>query len=193
MNVYKKKFLILLLSSMMLCGLTLSTGVLAYSQNVERKLDRISRNIDKQQEKITKITEKRSRGSRNGTNGASSTKISKIRDKIDDLKEEAEEIKKKEGTKINRAVKAVEAKKVQSKDKILLLEKTKLKKSDEAKRKYLADVALKKSNDPTYKAEPFKFDSKSIDAQIKSQRDKIKEYENEISVIRGTNRNKNYK
>jgi lipopolysaccharide export LptBFGC system permease protein LptF len=190
----KKVLVTFLLSTTLLIGGVFSTTVFAYSQSVERKLEKINKNIAKQNEKISKQSEKMSnRDGASRSSGSSVTKTQKIRDKISDLEEQAAKIKKKEDDKISKIVNSIEGRKKQSLNKISNLEKNKTNKRDAARSKYENDIKLKKAADPTYIAPVFKFNSTALDKQLEKEKSKLIEYDEDIAKVRGTYEKKEVK
>lgn len=193
MKSLKKILSTFLLSSTLIIGGVVPTTVFAYSANVEKKLEKINKDIEKQNEKLSKQEQKRSSrnssssysGGSSGSN-SSSKKTEKIRDKIADLQEDAADIKKKEDAKIAKVVQSIENRKKQSNNKIATLTKSKTTKSDAAKQKYENDLKARKATDPTYVAQPFKFNSSSIDRQIAEEKAKLVDYDADIAKARGT-------
>lgn len=178
-----------LLSATLISGVSISTTTFAYSANVEKKLEKIDKDIAKQNEKLAKQEKKRSNRSNSSgysSSGSSSSKTEKIRDKIADLQEEAADIKQKEDAKIAKVVKSIEGRKKQSTNKINNLNKSKATKMEAAKKKYENDVKARKETEPTYKAPPFKFNSASIDKQIAAEKEKLRDYDVDIAKARGT-------
>lgn len=180
-----------LLSATLISGVSISPTTFAYSANVEKKLEKIDKDIAKQNEKLAKQEKKRSNrsnssGYSSSGSSSSSSKTEKIRDKIADLQEEATDIKQKEDAKIAKVVKSIEGRKKQSTNKINNLNKSKATKMEAAKKKYENDVKARKETEPTYKAPAFKFNSASIDKQIAAEKEKLRDYDVDIAKARGT-------
>jgi flagellar biosynthesis GTPase FlhF len=183
MKSLKKIFGILSLSIVIISAAIVPDTSFAYSQNVQDKLDKISKNIAKQQEKISKQNEKRSRRS---NSSGSDPKTEKIKDKISDLQEQASDIRAKEDKKISKVVDAIEKKKYQSNNKIVRLEKEKKEKMAIAKNKYDREVKKRKDQDPNYSPPVFYFNSRSVDGQISAEKDKVRNYNIDISKARSS-------
>jgi hypothetical protein len=190
MKSLKKIFCVLSLSLFIIGGAIIPDTSFAYSQNVQDKLDKISKNIVKQQEKISKQNEKRSRRNNSTT---TDPKTEKIKDKIIDLQEQATDIKTKEDKKISKIVDAIEKKKIQSNNKIIKLEKDKKEKIDVARNKYDRDVKTRRAQNPNYRAPEFYFNSRAVDAQISAEQDKIREYNIDIAKAGSSSNQKKIK
>lgn len=188
MKSLKKVFATFLLSTTLVIGMVVPITVFAYSESVEKKLEKIDKDIEKQEDKINKISSRSS-----GTSGSKNTRADKIRDKINDLRNEAIEIKKKENKRVAKDVKAIELKKMQSKNKIKILEKDKLEKGKAAKQKYDNDVKARLLLDPKYKAPVFKYNTTAVDGQIKTERQKVEKMDEDIARLRGLNPKGNQK
>lgn len=189
MKSLKKVLVTFLLSSTLLIGGVVSTTAFAYSQNVEKKLEKIDKQIEKQNEKLSKQNQKRSNrnnSSGSSSSGSSSTKTAKIRDKISELQEDASDIKEKEDKKIAKTVSSIESRKKQSSNRIENLSKSKIIKMEAAKKKYDNDIKTKKAAQVNYVAPAFLFNSKSIDKQIADEKEKIRGYNADIEKARGT-------
>lgn len=186
MQSLKKVLVTILLSTTLLIGGVVSTTAFAYSQNVEKKLEKIDKQIEKQNEKLNKQNEKRSSRNNSSSSSSSSTKTEKIQKKITELQEDASDIKSKEDAKIAKVVKSIEGRKKQSNNKIDNLTKLKVTKSEAAKQKYDNDVKARKAVDPIYVAPAFKFNSSSIDNQIAAEKQKLLDYDADIEKARGT-------
>ncbi len=194
MKSLKKVLTTVLLSTTLLISGVVSTTVFAYSDNVEKKLEKINKNIEKQNEKLSKQNQKRSNrnnsSSSSSSSGSSSTKSEKIQKKISELQEDMSDIKAKEDAKIAKVVKSIEGRKKQSNNKIENLNKLKTTKNEAARKKYENDVKARKAIEPTYVAPAFKFNSSSIDRQIAEEKEKLRDYDADISKARGTSTKK---
>lgn len=191
MKSLKKVLTTVLLSTTLLISGVVSTTVFAYSDNVEKKLEKINKNIEKQNEKLSKQNQKRSnRNNSSSSSGSSSTKSEKIQKKISELQEDMSDIKAKEDAKIAKVVKSIEGRKKQSNNKIENLNKLKTTKNEAARKKYENDVKARKAIEPTYVAPAFKFNSSSIDRQIAEEKEKLRDYDADISKARGTSTKK---
>lgn len=191
MKSLKKVLTTVLLSTTLLISGVVSTTVFAYSDNVEKKLEKINKNIEKQNEKLSKQNQKRSnRNNSSSSSGSSSTKSEKIQKKISELQEDMSDIKAKEDAKIAKVVKSIEGRKKQSNNKIENLNKLKTTKNEAARKKYENDVKARKAIEPTYVAPDFKFNSSSIDRQIAEEKEKLRDYDADISKARGTSTKK---
>lgn len=191
MKSLKKVLTTVLLSATLLISGVVSTTVFAYSDNVEKKLEKINKNIEKQNEKLSKQNQKRSnRNNSSSSSGSSSTKSEKIQKKISELQEDMSDIKAKEDAKIAKVVKSIEGRKKQSNNKIENLNKLKTTKNEAARKKYENDVKARKAIEPTYVAPAFKFNSSSIDRQIAEEKEKLRDYDADISKARGTSTKK---
>lgn len=189
MKSLKKVLVTFLLSSTLLIGSVISTTAFAYSSNVERKLEKIEKNIAKENDRLSKQKEK----SRNSTSGSSGPRADKIKNRIVDLQENAADLKKKEDDKIAKAVKSVDNRKKQSSNRILRLEKDIANKRTAAKIKYDNDVKNRKLTDPTYVAPGFIYTSESVDKQIAAEKLKIRGFDENIAKIKGTKTKKGTK
>lgn len=189
MKSLKKVLATFLLSSALLIGGVIPTTAFAYSSNVERKLEKIEKNIAKENERLSKQKAK----TRNSTSGSDGPRADKIKNRIVDLQDNAAKLKKKEDEKIAKAVKSVDVRKKQSSNRIIQLEKDKTVKRTAAKLKYDNDVRNRKLADPTYVAPGFIFTSDSVDKQIAAEKLKIRGFDENISKIKGSKTKKGTK
>lgn len=188
MKSLKKVLVTIVLSSTLFIGGIVPITAFAYSESVEKKLEKIDKDIEKQEEKLNKISSRS-----NGTSGSKNTRGDKIRERINDLRKEATDIQQKDNKRVAKDVKAIELKKTQSKNKIKALEKDKFEKGKAAKQKYDNDVKARMLVDPQYNPPVFKYSSGSVDGQIKSERQKIDRLDDEIAKLRGLSPQKNKK
>lgn len=167
----------------------------AYSDSVEKKIERLEKDIEKQQEKLDKESNKRNkRNNRSSYSGSSSTSSSsdrkreKIQDKITDIRKEIDDIKKKEDDKIDKRVKSIDAQKQQSENKVRNLQSAREKKIAAEKKRYENLLEKEKKTNPSYVAPAFSVDTSSNDRLIAEEQKKIKALQDQINDIKSPKR-----
>jgi len=195
MRINKLKLLIAILStSFLLSGVS---PAFAYSDSVNKKIERLEDNIKKEQEKIDKDSKKRSnRNNRSSysssysssNNNSSSKKREKYQEKIEDYREEIADIKEKEDVKIEKKVKVINTQKQQSQNKIRNLQAAKAKKINSAKEKYQNDVKREIAKNPAYVAPAFDVNTLSDDRLISLEQEKTKKLDMQIETIKNPQR-----
>lgn len=166
-------------------GCAFSLHSFAYSENVEKKLEKIDDDVKRIQEKIDKKNKRRNNNSSyNSSSGNSSNRTQKLQDKISDLQEDRKDIIDKENKRIDKAVKVIEGRKTQSQNKLKNLQKNIENKKKIAQTKYDNDKKRMLEQNSKSQIAPFKFSSPSDENMIKAEQEKIKKYDADIQKIK---------
>lgn len=167
-------------------GCAFSLHSFAYSENVEKKLEKIDDDIKRIQEKIDKKNKRRNNNNNNynSSSNSSSNRTQKLQDKITDLQEDRADIIEKENKRIDKAVKVIEGRKTQSQNKLKNLEKNIENKKKIAQTKYDNDKKRMLEQNSKAQIAPFKFSSPSDENMIKAEKEKIKKYDTDIQKIK---------